>query len=88
MSRKKIDEIRSRTSPKLKETVRINLDVLDRLNTLLHEKFGGNISELAERMVLSEEEVRSFLTGYQDYSHETITLFESVFQTKIINKEV
>lgn len=64
--------------------VEYSMNILERINKLLDEKFQGNKKLLAERLGETEKQVDEWFNGVQNYTIRTISKLEVAFQAKII----
>ena len=80
----KFHNIIQNTPEEVKEDIRLSMDILDRLNELLNEKFEGKQHLLAKHMNKSEAEVSKWLSGVQNFTLKTIVRLQIAFQEPII----
>lgn len=64
--------------------VNYSMNILDRINFLLKEKFNGDLILVAERLQKTENEVYLIFNGVQNYDLYTISQLEVLFGEKII----
>lgn len=64
--------------------VKHNLDILDRIHELLHEKFDGKQKLLAEKIGKTEDEVSKLIHGNYSFTLMDIAKLEAVFDTDIL----
>jgi transcriptional regulator with XRE-family HTH domain len=61
-----------------------SMDILDRIQELLHEKFDGKQKLLAERMGKTEAEVSKWINGNHNFTMRTIAKLEAAFGADIL----
>jgi transcriptional regulator with XRE-family HTH domain len=84
MKANKFTERFKNINPDTKELVKKNLDILDRINFLLENKFDGKQRLLAEKMGKSEPEVSKMINGFQNFTIKTIQKLEKAFEAPIL----
>jgi antitoxin component HigA of HigAB toxin-antitoxin module len=72
------------TDKEIEIFVEHSMDILDRINYLLQEKFNGEQKLLAEKMGKSDSEISKILSGVQNFTLKTISKLESAFSESII----
>lgn len=84
MKSKKFKEVIDKTSPEVKDLVRFNMDVLDRMHELLQKHFEGKQSLLAKKMGKAESEVSKWFTGYQNFTIKSLLALGRAFGEPVI----
>lgn len=73
------------TPDEVRAYVKLSLDILERLNELLEEKFEGKQHLLAKKMGKSEAEVSKWLSGVQNFTTRTLAKLETAFGEPIVS---
>lgn len=84
MSLFKFFEVLNNSPKRVGIEVSMSMNILDRINDLFQEKFKGDKDKLAEKMGISVKQLTGYLNGVQNYDIRTISMFEEVFNEKII----
>ncbi len=84
MKLKKFHSVLAETPEKVREHVKLSMDILDRINYLLDKKFDGKQKLLAEKMGKSEAEVSKWLNGVQNFTTKTLTKLSIAFGEPVI----
>jgi len=83
MNTHKFNQIVNSTSDETKEYVRFSMDILDRLNELLEEKFEGKQSLLAKKLGKSESEISKWFSGVQNFTIKTLVKLQLALDSPI-----
>lgn len=84
MKLNKFNKIVNETSKESKEEIKIQLDILERIDELLHEKFEGKQKLLAEKLGKTEAEVSKWLNNVQNFTIKTLIKLQVAFDADII----
>ena len=84
MKLKKFHSVLAETPEKVREHVKISMDILDRINYLLNKKFEGKQKNLAENLGKSEAEVSKWFNGVQNFTTKTLIKLSLAFGEPII----
>lgn len=85
MPLKNYQKVVDSTPAHIRTEVQYNMDILERLNELLQEKFDGKQRLLAEKLGKSEAEVSKMLNGMQNFTIRTLAKLEAAFDSPIIH---
>ena len=72
------------TPDHLKESVKLSMDILDRIHELLDEKFDGKQHLLAKKMNKTEAQISKWLSGVQNYTTKTLMKLSIAFGEPIV----
>ena len=78
-----IARIRARISPETRQYIRKNLDIVERVNTLLLQR-GWTQKDLAKKLNKSESEVSRWLSGLHNVTLKSIVKLEVVLGADIL----
>lgn len=84
MKPKKFHKVIENTEEGVREHIKFSMDILDRINDLLNEKFQGKQKLLADKMKKSEAEVSKWFSGVQNFTTKTIIKLEIAFGAPIL----
>lgn len=84
MKLKKFHNIIANTPEEIKEDINLSMDILERINELLNEKFDGKQKLLADKMNKSEAEISKWLSGVQNFTIKTLNRLQIAFGEPII----
>jgi hypothetical protein len=84
MKLKKFHTIVDNTPQEVKEEIKLSMDILERMNELLDQKFEGKQKFLAEKLNKSEAEVSKWFSGVQNFTTRTIAKLQAAFGEPII----
>ena len=84
MKLNKFNKVVNETSKESKEEIKIQLDILERIEELLDEKFDGKQKLLAEKLGKSEAEVSKWLNNAQNFTIKTLVKLQIAFDDNII----
>ena len=77
--------IDNQVSDEFKSEVDFHLQILERINFLLDQKFEGKKSLLAKKMNKSEPQVSTWFRDYQNFTLSTLFELEVAFGAKILS---
>lgn len=80
----KFKKIIANTAPDERELISMNMDILERIHELLNLKFDGKQNLLAEKMGKSEPEISKLLSGFHNYTMQTIVKLQLAFNAPIL----
>lgn len=84
MKLNKFNKILKETSRESREEIKFQLDVLERIEELLHEKFDGKQKLLAEKLGKTEAEVSKWLNSTQNFTIRTLIKLQIAFEDEIV----
>ena len=84
MKLNKFNKIVNETSRESMEEIKFQLDVLERIEELLDEKFDGKQKLLAEKLGKTEAEVSKWLNNAQNFTIKTLIKLQIAFGDDII----
>lgn len=84
MKLNKFNKIVNETSIETREEIKFQMDVLERIEELLNEKFDGKQKLLAEKLGKTEAEVSKWLNSAQNFTLRTLIKLQIAFGDDII----
>ena len=84
MRPKKFHKVIANTDPAVREHIKFSMDILDRINELLEQKFQGKQKLLADKLNKTEAEISKWFSGTQNFTTKTLIKLQVAFGEPIL----